>query len=132
MDSALRKLVAERADGCCEYCGIHEDELGVKHWIDRIIAGQHGGTYVPENTALACFRCNGHKLSNLSSIDPETGDIVTLFHPREENWHEHFRFEGPVIVGLTPKGRATAALLQMNAEERIRLRQTLGYGETLD
>jgi len=36
--------------------------------------------------ALACHRCNLHKGTNLSSIDPDSGDVVSLFRPRDEVW----------------------------------------------
>lgn len=74
------------------------------------------------NLALACDRCNFHKGPNLSSIDPLTGTVVSLFHPRLDQWYEHFKFEESEIVGTSPVGRATAQLLQMNAIRRIELR----------
>jgi hypothetical protein len=40
-------------------------------------------------------------------------------------WERHFRWDGPYLVGRTPTGRATIAVLQMNAEERIDVRQAL-------
>jgi hypothetical protein len=75
--------------------------------------------------ALACHRCNLHKGTNLSSVDPVTGDVVPLFHPRRDQWHKHFTLEGARIVGLTPTGRATALLMQFNARRRLELREGL-------
>jgi hypothetical protein len=40
-------------------------------------------------------------------------------------WTRHFRWDGPFLVGRTRVGRATIAVLQMNHEERIEVRQTL-------
>lgn len=77
------------------------------------------------NLALACDRCNLHKGTNLSSIDPETGDHVSLFNPRKHEWLQHFGFVSAEIVGLTAIGRASARLLQMNAERRLLLRKQL-------
>jgi hypothetical protein len=74
---------------------------------------------------LACNRCNSHKGTNLSSIDPETEKKVDLFDPRRDTWEEHFTFDGPRIVGRTAKGRATLHLLQMNAPYRVELREWL-------
>ena len=66
------------------------------------------------------------------SFDPDTNEVVRLFHPRRDNWHEHFALEGPRILGLTAIGRTTAWLLQMNAEERVELRSVLlALGERL-
>lgn len=50
---------------------------------------------------------------------------VPLFNPRKDNWHEHFGWQGVRIGGLTPTGRATALLLQMNAERRLERRAEL-------
>ena len=37
-----------------------------------------------------------------------------LFNPRQQKWHDHFAVNGARIVGLTPTGRVTIALLQLN------------------
>ena len=76
----------------------------------------------PSGLALACDRCNAFKGPNLSSIDPETGDKVELFNPRQDVWSNHFAISGVLIVGLTPVGRATARLLNMNDSRRVELR----------
>ena len=96
-----------------------------RHEPDHIIAIQHRGPTSAENLALACFDCNRHKGPNLSSVDPETGRIVELFHPRADYWKEHFRLDGPRIVGLTAKGRATVELLEFNTAHRLRIREEL-------
>lgn len=72
--------------------------------------------------ALACDRCNAHKGPNLASIDEKSGELVSLFNPRMDAWSDHFRFRGSEIVGLTPMGRATARLLNMNGPRRRQLR----------
>jgi hypothetical protein len=90
--------------------------------VDHIIARQHGGTDDPDNPALACLWCNLHKGPNLSGIDPETGQITALFHPRRDRWSAHFALRGVHIIGRTPTGRATVQVLNMNAPERMELR----------
>ncbi|MEM7317126.1 MAG: hypothetical protein AAF497_28665, partial [Planctomycetota bacterium] len=75
--------------------------------------------------ALACDRCNLHKGTNLSSVDPDSLETVALFHPRRDRWLDHFRFEGATIIGISPTGRATARLLQMNAKHRVQIRRWL-------
>ena len=62
-----------------------------------------------------------YKGPNLTSIDLETGAIVPLFHPRQDVWQGHFAFRGPRIIGLTPRGRATVQLLNLNATRRVHL-----------
>jgi hypothetical protein len=73
--------------------------------------------------ALACYHRNAHKGPNLSAIDPESGELVRLFHPRQARWDEHFERNGVLIVGRTAVGRATVGLLKMNAADRRRLRE---------
>jgi hypothetical protein len=70
------------------------------------------------------------KGSNLSGRDTETGQIVPLFDPRRQSWWEHFAFEKAEIVGLSPTGRVTVAVLNMNEPRRLALRrELLEYGE---
>lgn len=117
-------MVRRRAQGRCEYCLIPEVFLSL-HEPDHIIAAQHRGSTSPENLALACFDCNRQKGPNLSSVDPETGQIVQLFHPRRDHWSDHFHLEGPRIMGRTANGRATVELLQFNSLPRLRVREEL-------
>lgn len=121
----LRALVHERAAGCCEYCRIHESDVTYPHEPDHILGSQHGGATVPENLALACFHCNRQKGPNISSIDPMTGELSALFHPRRHRWAEHFHRDGERILGLTSVGRATVTLLEFNSTPRLELRRAL-------
>lgn len=125
----LRAFVVERAAKRCEYCTLHQDDDDVFRFpIDRILSEQHGGSYTPDNTALACHYCNRKKGPNIASVEPgTTGPVVSLFNPRTDTWSEHFAFQGSVIVGLTPTGRATVALLDMNNTKNVELRSKLGY-----
>jgi hypothetical protein len=133
MDPLLRELVRRRAGARCEYCHLPQTAVPVAPFhVEHIIARQHGGGDDPSNLALACDRCNLHKGPNLAAIDPETGDIVPLFHPRRESWADHFRWEGVVIVGQTPKGRATARLLKLNSKRRLRFRAELRLHRELE
>jgi hypothetical protein len=118
VSASLRRLVYERANGGCEYCLIHDDDTYVPHEIDHIIATKHGGETTAENLCFCCFDCNRHKGSDLTSIDPETQRITPLFNPRLDRWRDHFRLAGSQIEGLTPTGRTTARLFQMNTQER--------------
>ena len=55
------------------------------------------------------------------------GLLVPIFHPRREIWSEHFLRRGDLIVGLTPVGMWTVQLLNMNEDDRRRIRvPTLG------
>ena len=59
------------------------------------------------------------------SFDPETETRVDLFNPRVDSWNEHFAWNSALIVGLTPNGRATASLFNMNEPERVEMRAEL-------
>lgn len=127
MDDATRLIVAVRAGHRCEYCRLHEEDDVFTFHVEHIIAAKHGGTEATTNLAYACQHCNLHKGPNLSGIDPDSGSIVTLFHPRRDNWDEHFALHDYRFVGLTPVGRATIRVLAMNDPERIRIRWMLRF-----
>lgn len=125
VSTAMRRAVADRANHCCEYCGMPEAEVIVPHEPDHIIALQHGGPTTLENLALACFECNRHKGSNISSLDPDTGTLTALFNPRAQVWADHFHWNGSMIEPLTAVGRATAFLLRLNDPVQIQIRANL-------
>lgn len=89
-----------------------------------MIPRKHGGTDDLENLSLACIDCNLHKGSNLTGIDPETGEITALFHPRQNHWNEHFEWQGIRIIGKTSKGRTTVRVFEMNSDEQLGLRSS--------
>ena len=123
--TALRRFVIERAGGRCEYCLVHQDASPFTHEVDHLVARKHGGQTASENLALACLPCNRRKGSDLTSIDPVSGEIVPLFNPRVQDWNDHLSLQGAHITGLTPTGRVTAFLLNLNAPVRLVERQTL-------
>lgn len=122
---ALRKQVYKRANGCCEYCLIPDVASFSAHEIDHIIAEKHDGRTESENLALSCTLCNKYKGSDLASVDPETEKIVPLYHPRQNLWREHFRLSGGEFMPLSPVGRVTIRLLQLNRRDRVEERQLL-------
>ncbi len=127
ISAALRRQVRDRARARCEYCRFREDHLPLWAFhLEHIVAEQHGGGDEPENLAWSCQRCNLHKGTNLSGIDPDYGLVVRLFHPRRDDWAEHFAVDADGrIRGMTPTGRASAWLLRVNAPERMEIRRLL-------
>ena len=122
----LREVVQRRAHGACEYCHLPEDASVLPHQVDHIVASQHRGPDDLDNLCLCCIRCNLKKGPNIASLDPAVGRVVSLFHPRRQVWHEHFSFdEEGRIHGLTPEGRASVQLMDMNDPERLELRSLL-------
>ena len=56
-------------------------------------------------------------------IDPDTNQLAPLFHPRQDDWSEHFAWLDYRVTGRTASGRATIAALQMNTDRRILIRR---------
>ena len=125
MGARLKAQVRRRARFRCEYCLFPERLAELRFQLDHIIARQHGGQTKAANLALACFRCNSHKGTNLSGVDPQSARVVRLFNPREDAWTEHFAWNGPSLIGLTPAGRATIAALRINRPDAVLARAAL-------
>ena len=126
MDRNAQNRVRRRAGRSCEYCRLPErtDPYSTFH-LEHVIAKQHGGGDDDANLAWACSRCNHRKGTNLASRDPDTGSIVELYNPRQQNWSDHFTIRDGRIIGISPTGRATARLLDMNESRRVKLRREL-------
>lgn len=123
---SLREEVAVRAQSRCEYCQLPQELAYYAHEIDHIYAEKHGGLTNTENLCLSCADCNRHKGSNLCSLDPVTGEIVGLFHPRKQSWADHFHLsQNGVIEPLTPQGRVTAKVLLFNRLDLVVDRERL-------
>ena len=123
MTAATRTLVRRRAANRCEYCQLHQDDspFAALH-IEHIRPRKHGGSDHESNLCLACIDCNLHKGPNLTGIDPRTGAVTALFHPREQRWDDHFAWQGIHIAGKTAVGRTTVQVLQMNSDDQLSLR----------
>ena len=93
--------------------------------LDHVIARQHGGKTDLSNLALACMHCNRHKGPNIAGTDPVTGDIVRLFDPRRDDWHDHFAWQGTELTGKTAIGRTTISVLAINDPEFQSVRAAL-------
>jgi len=77
--------------------------------------------------AFACQGCNNRKFVSTQAIDPVTGMVVSLFHPRRDTWTQHFAWneDFTLIVGLTQEGRATVEKLDLNRTGVVNLRRVL-------
>jgi hypothetical protein len=124
-DRATETFVRARAKGVCEYCHFPESFSDTPFQIDHIIAEKHGGLTEPANLAYACFYCNSYKGPNIAGIDSGTGEVVRLFNPRSDNWSYHFKWNGPLLIGLTPLARATIGTLKMNHSDAVLARAAL-------
>jgi 5-methylcytosine-specific restriction endonuclease McrA len=121
----VRQMVAERADYRCEYCLIPESQAFIPHQIDHVIAQKHRGKSTLDNLAYSCALCNKRKGSDVASYDEETEQVVPLYNPRRDVWAEHFQMDGAVIEPVSPTGRVTVLLLQLNRPTLLAERQLL-------
>ncbi|MFN0108005.1 MAG: HNH endonuclease [Blastocatellia bacterium] len=120
----VRDLVRLRAKYLCEYCHADETWQHIPFTIDHLTPRIAGGDDIPENLALACLHCNRRKSDKQVATDPLTGELVSLFNPRQHQWREHFIWSAGalLITPLTPIGRATCALLDFNSKRALRIR----------
>ena len=121
--SELRKLVFDRAAGRCEYCAPAQAGQEATFHVDHIVPVSANGPTESENLALACVSCSLRKGAREFVEDPETRAHCRLFHPRINQWNDHFRWDGPQIVGRTSTGRATVKALQLNRPLIIAIRK---------
>lgn len=117
--------VAGRAGHECEYCRAPEAMFNLPFEVEHIIPPSQAGVDDESNWALACRSCNVFKSDHLNALDPETGTVVPLFHPRMHRWKDHFRANANAgdIAGLTPIGRATVYRLRLNAQQQLEARR---------
>ena len=125
MDARLRQLVRQRANNYCEYCGLSQDSEPLPFHIEHIIPRQHRRKRFrrkisrwPVITAI-CI-----KAQTFPGLIQKTRKLTRLFHPRLDDWDEHFKNRDGEISGLSAIGRTTAALLRMNEDGRLQLRES--------
>jgi hypothetical protein len=114
--NSLYPEVSRRAGRRCEYCHAPEAVFNFRFEVEHIFPSADGGSNQFSNLCLACRACNSFKGAFMQGVDPESGETVLLFHPRQDVWDEHFAFDAASyeIRGLTPVGRATVERLRFN------------------
>lgn len=127
LSGALRRAVATRAGERCEYCQTPQSFSASPFTIDHVAPRSRGGDSGSDNLALACAGCNGRKYAIVDAVDPATGSIVQLFHPRRDDWNAHFVWDESftLILGRTTIGRPTIDVLALNRPEPVNLRRVL-------
>ena len=125
MDESLRHFVWQRANNSCEYCRVPQQFDILPFQIDHVIAEKHHGLTAEDNLALCCYGCNAYKGPNIAGIDPKTGQLTRLFHPRKDEWDVHFEWVGPMLAGRTEVGRTTIDVLKINFPDRLEHRMLL-------
>jgi hypothetical protein len=125
ISETIRQIVRSRAENRCEYCLSHQNYIMGRLQIDHIQPLIKGGNNTEDNLCLACELCNQYKWIQTQGLDPECGEIVSLFNPRQQKWKEHFTWniEGTEIIGLTTCGRATIQALRLNNSLAVTVRK---------
>jgi len=91
--------------------------------IDHIVPLNASGKTELGNLALACVSGSLRKGSRQTAIDPRTGKHVPLFNPRRDSWRLHFRWDGFVVIGISPTGRAIVEALNFNRVNAREIRE---------
>lgn len=123
LSSSLKATVRQRAQGRREYCHLAQAGQVATFHIDHVYPVKLGGKTEVENLALACVGCSLHKAAKVEGIDPGTGQLAPLFHPRRDQWDDHFQWDHFRLVGKTPIGRATIEALQLNRAILLSIRE---------
>ena len=126
----LRGTVAKRALDSCEYCLIPSlFGLAVPYHIDHIISRKHEGSTTFGNLAFSCQTCNLNKGSDLATYLHDIEEVIRLYNPRRDRWHDHFNLEqNGSLQPFTKIGKATIKLLELNHPDSIELRMVLLIG----
>jgi hypothetical protein len=124
--TSLARLVRKRAGNVCEYCHLPQSSQEATFHVDHIQPAVAKGFTSADNLALACVTCSLRKAARTEARDPETKQLVRLFHPRRDRWSDHFVWTaGWRLAARTPEGRATIVALGMNRSAIIAIRRTL-------
>lgn len=112
----VRDRIREQADNRCGYCLSPQLLVLGPLEIEHINPLSKGGSDDESNLWLACRMCNNFKAAQTSALDPQTGQNVGLFNPRQDDWLDHFEWneDGTHIAEITECGRATVVALQLN------------------
>ena len=121
----LQRQIRSHFANCCAYCRTAESLTTTTFEFEHIVPHSKNGKTIFENLCLACPSCNRFKAVRQTAIDPSTQAEMPLFHPQQQIWADHFKWNEKVteLVGLTPIGRATLTALKMNRLQLIRVRQ---------
>ena len=124
VSQAIRQRVASQARFRCGYCLTQERVSGVPLTIEHLVPQAKGGNDAEENLWMSCRLCNEAKGILIDAPDPESGEVIPLFHPRKHLWAEHFIWSesGTRVIGTTAIGKATVTALTLNTEFRVRAR----------
>lgn len=104
ISAELRVQVRAKEKNRCAYSRSPEELTVTTFEVDHSVPASAGGETTLDNLCLACPTCNRHKSARQSAPDPETDQVVLLYHPRQQKWSTHFAWDEnrSLIIGLTP------------------------------
>ncbi len=125
LSEALRQHLVDADDHRCAYCQTTQANTGQPMVVDHLIPEAQGGQTEFDNLCFACRRCNKFKGATTRAPDPLTGEFAPLYHPRQHQWADHFSWDaaGIRLLGLTPIGRSTIVVLNINNEVAVAARR---------
>ena len=127
MKRTLIAQVRQLAGNRCDYCHMPAEFDPLPFQFDHVIARQHGGLTVLENSAWSCLHCNKHKGPNIAGLEPVTGKLVALFHPR---LHDGIAiFKGDTLEEARENLREAVTLV-LDANRELAERSLLGQQVT--
>lgn len=115
----VRRIVRQRANFACEYCGVTEVDTGGELTVDHYQPRTHDGTDDLENLIYCCPRCNQYKGDYwpLAPSDP------SLWHPRREPIEPHLLLLADgTLYPISATGRLTLELLHLNRSPLVAYR----------
>ena len=116
VSAELQAQVFADAGHRCGYCQSDERLTGMALSTEHLLPRAASGPTVRDNLWRSCRACNEFKGAQTQAVDPESGETVSLYNPRQHAWLEHFAWsaDGALVVGQTPIGRATINSLHLN------------------
>jgi len=125
ISNELRRAVRATDTGICAYCRTSERNSGIPSAHDHILPRTKGGTTDLANLCHSCRPCNEFKGDTTHAIDPLTEEVFPLFHPRNQQWTDHFEWSSDFteLIGITPCGRVTVIALKMNNQTIVGARR---------
>jgi hypothetical protein len=111
----LRRAVTARARGLCEYCRSPEHFTPARYSLEHIHPRRQRADQLGKPSPGVPRL---QRLQRRQNYGPRPGNQppAPLFHCRQHRWQDHFAWSADSleVVGLTPIGRATIALLRLN------------------
>ena len=115
-----RQTVLTRANFCCEYCGVGEDDTGGELTIDHYQPQSAGGADDTDNLVYACYRCNLYKSDYWTTNEIER----RIINSRLESAARHFWLSpNGKLYALSAAAKFTIARLRLNRSALVRHRR---------